>query len=373
MSSTYGENIKVTIFGQSHSAAIGVTVEGLPAGTEIDMDRLNAFLARRSPGRNEFSTSRKETDRPEFLCGIVENITCGTPLTAVIRNSDMRSGDYSELKRVPRPGHADYTAEIKYSGFQDFAGGGHFSGRLTAPLCIAGGMILQILEKEGITAAARIVSIGNITDDSVFTGKPAGAGCSGKPGITDCRELFADPDFPTSDPEAGEKMKALIAEAKAEGDSLGGVIECIITGLPAGLGDPMFGGMENRIASIVFGIPAVKGIEFGAGFKSAELTGSENNDCFTIENGQVKTITNNCGGILGGITDGMPLVFRAAVKPTPSIAKEQDSIDLAENKTRKLQIKGRHDPCIVPRAVPVIEAAAAIAVYDAFLNRKKEI
>ena len=354
MSSTYGENIKVTVFGQSHSPAIGVTVEGLPAGTAVDFEKLQAFLARRSPGRNEFSTARKEADEPEFLSGIVGNTTCGTPLTAVIRNTDTRSKDYSELKRIPRPGHADLTAEIKYRGFQDHAGGGHFSGRLTAPLCIAGGIVLQILEKEGIRVTARIVSIGGIRDDAGFDGK------------------LQDPDFPTAGAEAAGKMKECIAAAKAEGDSVGGVIECVITGLPAGLGDPMFGGMENRIAAIVFGIPAVKGVEFGEGFQSAGLKGSENNDPYIIENGEIKTRTNHCGGILGGITNGMPLVFRAAVKPTPSVAMEQESVDLLEKKEKMLQIKGRHDPCIVPRAVPVIEAAAAIAVYDAFLGRKKE-
>ncbi|MBR3396917.1 MAG: chorismate synthase [Lachnospiraceae bacterium] len=354
MSSTYGENIKVTVFGQSHSPAIGVTVEGLPAGTAVDFEKLQAFLARRSPGRNEFSTARKEADEPEFLSGIVGNTTCGTPLTAVIRNTDTRSKDYSELKRIPRPGHADLTAEIKYRGFQDHAGGGHFSGRLTAPLCIAGGIVLQILEKEGIHVTARIVSVGGIRDDAAFDGK------------------LQDPDFPTAGAEAAEKMKECIAAAKAEGDSVGGVIECVITGLPAGLGDPMFGGMENRIAAIVFGIPAIKGVEFGEGFQSAGLKGSENNDQYIIENGEIKTQTNHCGGILGGITNGMPLVFRAAVKPTPSVAKEQESVDLLEKKEKTLQIKGRHDPCIVPRAVPVIEAAAAIAVYDAILGRKKE-
>ena len=354
MSSTYGENIRVAVFGQSHSPAIGVTVEGLPAGFKIDMEKLSAFLKRRSPGQNAWSTARKEADSPEFVSGIVEDTTCGAPLTALIRNTDTRSKDYSQLKIIPRPGHADYTAEVKYGGHQDFAGGGHFSGRLTAPLCIAGGICRQLLEEKGIRVFARILSIGGIRDDSEFCG------------------TVENKEFPVVSEEAGERMKALIAEKKAEGDSVGGVIECVVTGLPAGLGSPMFGGMENRIAQIVFGIPAVKGIEFGAGFAAAEMTGSEQNDSFRIRDGRVETATNHAGGILGGITNGMPLVFRAAVKPTPSIGKPQKSVDLSAMTETKLEIQGRHDPCIVPRAVPVVEAAAAIAVLDAYTDRMKE-
>ena len=347
MSSSYGENIKITIFGQSHAAAVGVTIEGLPAGKKIDRDALQRFLARRAPGGNAWSTARKEADQPEFLCGLVGDTTCGTPLTAIIRNTDTRSKDYSALKRVPRPGHADFTAEVKYHGFQDYAGGGHFSGRLTAPLCIAGGICLQLLREKGIEVFSRIQAIGGILDEGELTASTA------------------EKAFPTVSDQAGERMQARIAAAKAEGDSVGGVIECVITGLPAGLGDPMFGGMENRIAQIVFGIPAVKGIEFGAGFASAAMTGSENNDSFCMENGAVRTKTNHCGGILGGITNGMPLTFRAAFKPTPSIAKQQQSVDLVTGEETVLTVEGRHDPCIVPRAAAVVEAAAAIAVYDA--------
>jgi len=355
MSSSYGENIKLTIFGQSHSPAIGVTLEGIPAGEAVDEVRLSEFLARRAPGKNEYSTQRREADAPEFLCGLKDGYTCGAPLTAIIRNGDQRSKDYDKLKNIPRPGHADYTAEVKYGGYQDRAGGGHFSGRLTAPLCIAGGICLQLLEREGIRVMARISSIGGIPDKG------------------ELKEPVGSKVFPVVDDAQGEKMRARIAEAKAALDSVGGSIECVVTGLPAGLGDPMFGGMENRIASIVFGIPAVKGLEFGAGFTVADMTGSENNDIFTVDDGKVVTGTNNCGGILGGITDGMPLVFRAAFKPTPSIAAAQRSIDLSTGEAATLEIAGRHDPCIVPRAVPVIEAAAAIAVYDAVLARRKEI
>lgn len=312
-------------------------------------------MLRRAPGRNAVSTQRSEADVPEFLCGVVSNVTCGTPVTAIIRNADTRSGDYRNLKTLPRPGHADYTAEIKYFGCQDFAGGGHFSGRLTAPLCIAGGIIIQQLEKMGISIISRIASIAQICDEG------------------ELNFSTADKDFPVVSDEAGKRMIEKILAAKSEGDSVGGVVECAVMGLPAGLGDPMFGGMENRIASIVFGIPAVKGIEFGLGFDSAKLQGSLSNDEFCTEGQKVATKTNNCGGILGGITNGMPLRFRAAFKPTPSIAKPQQSVNLETMQEQELIIKGRHDPCIVQRAVPCVEACAAIAVYDAWLSRKKEL
>ena len=355
MSSSYGENLHLTIFGQSHSPAIGMTLEGIPAGEQIDFEALQRFLERRAPGRNAYSTARKEADAPEFLSGLRGDTTCGVPLTAIIRNGDTRSKDYAPFSAVPRPGHADYTANVKYFGFQDYAGGGHFSGRLTAPLCIAGGVCLQILQRHGIEVISRIRSIGDVEDAAPLTASTA------------------EKAFPTVDEAAGEAMQAAIAQAKAQGDSLGGVIECAVLGLPAGLGDPMFGGMENRIAGIVFGIPAVKGVEFGAGFAAAKLRGSQNNDSYTVQDGRIETRSNHCGGILGGITNGMPLVFRAAIKPTPSIAMEQDSVNLETLTEEKLRVGGRHDPCIVPRAVPVMEAAAAIAVYDALLGRKKEL
>ena len=355
MSSSYGENLHLTIFGQSHSPAIGMTLEGIPAGEQIDFEALQRFLERRAPGRNAYSTARKEADAPEFLSGLRGDTTCGVPLTAIIRNGDTRSKDYAPFSAVPRPGHADYTANVKYFGHQDYAGGGHFSGRLTAPLCIAGGVCLQILQRRGIEVISRIKAIGDVEDPSPLSASTA------------------EKAFPTVDEAAGEAMQAAIAQAKAQGDSLGGVIECAVLGLPAGLGDPMFGGMENRIAGIVFGIPAVKGVEFGAGFAAAKLRGSQNNDSYTVQDGRIETRSNHCGGILGGITNGMPLVFRAAIKPTPSIAMEQDSVNLETLTEEKLRVGGRHDPCIVPRAVPVIEAAAAIAVYDALLGRKKEL
>ena len=350
MSSSYGKNLTVTIFGQSHSAAIGVTMDGFPAGFPVDMEALGRFLARRAPGGGPLATPRKEADAPEFLCGLVNNVTCGAPLTAVIRNTNVRPQDYAALQSVPRPGHADYTANVRYGGHQDASGGGHFSGRLTAPLCIAGGICLQFLQARGVRVMARIVRVGGIEDTAAFDA-PVGE----KP-------------FPVVSDDAGEQMRQAILATKAEGDSLGGVIECRVEGLPAGLGAPMFDGMENRIAQIVFGIPAVKGVEFGAGFAAAELRGSENNDAFRVENGRVVTETNHCGGILGGITNGMPLVFRAAFKTTPSIARPQRSVALSRMEDTTLAVEGRHDPCIVPRAVPCIEAAAAIAVLDAWLD-----
>ena len=352
--SSYGENLRITIFGQSHSPAIGVTVEGIPAGERIDTAELARFLARRAPGRNEWSTPRREADAPEFLSGLKDSVTCGAPLAAIIRNADTRSQDYAALADTPRPGHADYTAQVKYGGAQDSAGGGHFSGRLTAPLCIAGGICIQLLAREGITVISRIAAIADVEDE--------GALCAST----------AEKPFPTVSDERGEAMRAAIAAAKADGDSVGGVIECAVLGLPAGLGGPLFGGLEGRISAAVFGIPAVKGIEFGAGFAAARMRGSENNDCFETSAGRVVTKSNNCGGILGGISDGMPLVFRAAVKPTPSIAAEQLTLNMKTMEETALHVPGRHDPCVVPRAVPCVEAAAAIAVYDALLARRKE-
>lgn len=356
MSSFYGDTLKLSIFGQSHAQAIGMTLDGIPAGLKVNIEALSRFLSRRAPGNAPYATARKEGDQPEFLCGILDGHTCGAPITAVIANTNTRSGDYDNLRDCPRPGHADYTAQIKYGGYQDTAGGGHFSGRLTAPMCIAGGLCLQWLEDRGIRVGAHIASIAGIQDRPFDMTAPK---------LEDIQR-----DFPVLDAGAGEEMQKAILEAKSEGDSVGGVIECAVTGLPAGLGEPMFGGVESKIAGIVYGIPAVKGVEFGAGFASALMRGSENNDPFRMEGDRVITTTNHSGGILGGITSGMPLIFRAAVKPTPSIAREQESVSLSQRENRSLVIRGRHDPCIVPRAVPVVEAAAAIAVMDLLLGSR---
>lgn len=355
MSSTIGENLKLTIFGQSHGPAIGLTLDGIPGGLNVDMEALQGFLSRRAPGQNDWSTPRKESDKPEFLSGIVNGYTCGAPISAVIYNTNTRSGDYDNLKNCPRPGHADYTAQVKYGGFQDSAGGGHFSGRLTAPLCIAGGMCKQWLDGMGIQIGAHIKSIGPVEDSAFDPLDPE----LGKVGSI----------FPTLTFQAAEEMQSLIAKTRANSDSVGGRIECAITGLPAGLGEPMFGGVENRIAQIVYGIPAVKGLEFG----HTQPFGSENNDPFTMENGVVRTVTNHCGGILGGITNGMPVIFTVTVKPTPSIGLPRQTVNLATGEITTITVQGRHDPCIVPRAVPVVEAAAAIAIYDLILGNAQHL
>lgn len=355
MSSTYGENLKLTIFGQSHGAAVGMTLDGIPAGLPVDFEELQAFLNRRAPGQNCWSTPRKEEDRPDFLAGILDGFTCGAPIAAVIHNTNTRSGDYANLRDCPRPGHADYTAQVKYGGFQDAAGGGHFSGRLTAPLCIAGGLCKQWLAERGIRVAARIAAIAGVEDN--FEVNP----------LNPQLDLIGK-DFPVFSPDVGARMREKIAEARSDCDSVGGIIECYITGVPAGLGEPMFGGVESRIAQIVYGVPAVKSVEFGVGCEAANLRGSQCNDAFTIDDGKICTSTNNAGGILGGITNGMPVIFRAAIKPTPSISRPQQSVCLSKGAVQELVVKGRHDPCIVPRAVPVIEAAVAIAMFDLILG-----
>lgn len=355
MSSTYGESLKLSIFGQSHGPAIGMTLDGIPAGLPVDTEKLQAFLNRRAPGQHDWDTPRLEEDRPEFLAGIVDGFTCGAPIAAVIHNKNTRSGDYANLKDCPRPGHADYTAQIKYGGFQDAAGGGHFSGRLTAPLCIAGGLCLQWLEEMGIRIGARIACIGGLCDKDFFDPM--------NPQLDQvCK------DFPALSPTAADQMRGFIATVKETGDSVGGIIECAVTGLPAGLGEPMFGGVESKLAQIIYGIPAVKSLDFGAGYSVGYMRGSQCNDAFTIVDGEVKTLTNHAGGILGGITNGMPLLFQVAIKPTPSVSQPQESISLSKRENQLLTVQGRHDPCIVPRAVPVVEAAAALAIYDLILS-----
>lgn len=331
MKNTYGDNFRIEIFGSSHAPEIGVEIEGVPAGTVIDTDALQAFMDRRAPGRDEFSTPRKEADRPEFVSGVENSTTTGAKIKAVIRNTNTRSHDYENS--IPRPGHADYPASVRFGDTYSFAGGGPFSGRMTAPLCIAGGIAIQLLARRGIAISAKAVNIAGETNI--------------------------------------ERMKAAILAAKAEGDSVGGVIECRITGMPVGVGDHMFYGMENRIAQAAFGIPAVKGIEFGAGFAVANMKGSENNDAYRMENGKVTCATNHAGGILGGFSNGNPIVFRLAMKPTPSIFKVQNSVDLKTGEEVEFSVRGRHDPCVVLRAVPCAEAAAAVAVYDAILEFEK--
>ncbi len=354
MSSLYGEKLKISIFGQSHSEAIGVVIDGFPADFKISEEKLLDFMARRAPGSGAHTTSRKEADAPKFLSGVVDGVTTGAPICAVIYNTNTRSKDYDALRDVPRPGHSDFTAYMKYGTAHDIRGGGQFSGRLTAPLCVAGALCIQLLESRGVKIAAHAEKIGKASDRRF------------NPVAPELSEVGGGA-IPVLEPSVEEKMMQEILSAKRDLDSVGGVIECAATGVPASLGEPMFGGVENRIASIVFGIPAVKGIEFGAGFDVADMLGSENNDDFIIEKGKIKTATNNHGGALGGITSGMPIVFRACIKPTPSIAKVQKSVSLSEMRECELRIEGRHDPCIVPRAVPVMEAALAIAICDMML------
>lgn len=354
MSSTYGEKIKISVFGESHGNGIGVVIDGLSAGAEIDMDGVLAQMKRRAPGRDKTATPRKESDLPEVLSGMLGSTLTGAPLCAVIRNTNTKSGDYSNLLECPRPGHSDYTAYVKYGGANDIRGGGHFSGRITAPLVFAGSICRQLLEKRGIKIAAHIKSIGGVNDRAFDPTE-----------ISD--ELIGrlnSSSFALIDEDREEAMRAEVESARKSLDSIGGTIECAVTGLTPGIGEPMFDGVEGVIAKAVFGVPAVKGIEFGKGFELAKMRGSQSNDPFVYMDGRVVTETNNCGGILGGITNGMPVIFTAAIKPTPSIAQKQRTVNLETGENTELEIRGRHDPCIVPRAVPVIEAVTAIALIN---------
>ena len=361
MSSAWGDRIKISIFGGSHTAGIGVNIDGLPAGERIDMDEVLLQMSRRAPGQDKAATSRREGDLPELQCGMdKDGILTGAPLCAVIKNTNQRSKDYSQLAVRPRPGHADYTAYVKYSGRNDIRGGGHFSGRLTAPLVFAGAVFRQILSRHGIEIGAHAEAIGNVKDASFDPVRIE----------ADLLRQLNREYFPVLCSDKKQQMYDCIEAARRDGDSVGGIIECAVTGLPAGLGTPMFDGVENKLSSIIFGIPAVKGISFGAGFKAAGLRGSENNDSFYYgDDGSIKTETNNSGGILGGITNGMPVIFRVGIKPTPSISLQQNTVNLETGKNDTLQITGRHDPCILPRAIPVAEAAAAVAIFDLWMDR----
>lgn len=355
MSFNFGSKIKLEIFGESHSEEIGVTIDGLPKGFKIDEEKLSSFMLRRAPGRDEFSTPRKEADKVLIESGVTNSITNGETFRAVIKNTNTRSKDYDNVKDVPRPSHADFAAYSKYGTDYDMRGGSHFSGRMTAPLCIAGAICKQMLEEKGIYIGAHIASIVNVKDDRF------------SPTAVNKNDFVGEKEFPVINDAKGEKMKKEILAAKKEGDSVGGTVECAITGILAGIGNTFFGSWESAISSAMFAIPAVKGIEFGRGFESSTLRGSENNDAFTVKDGKVITETNNHGGILGGISSGMPIIFTVAFKPTPSISKEQKSVTLSKMEETSLVISGRHDPCIVKRAVPCVEAAAAIVVANIVL------
>lgn len=333
---------------------MGAVIDGIPAGTVIDTEALARFMARRAPGSGPLSTPRRESDLPEIVSGTADGVCCGAPLCIIIKNTDARSADYERIRSVPRPSHADYPAYVKYGGHNDIRGGGQFSGRLTAPFCAAGGIALQLLEKKGIRVFSHILSVGGIKDEPFDPVSPD----------TERLGALAGLRLAVLDPAAGERMAAEIKAAHADGDSVGGIAECMVTGLPAGVGEPIYDSLESRIASLVFSIPAVKGVEFGSGFAGSALRGSRNNDPYRVLDGRIVTSSNNSGGICGGISTGMPVLFRAAFKPTPSISRPQDSVLLEEMKDETLEITGRHDPCIVPRALPAVEAAAAMAVLD---------
>ncbi len=353
MSAVWGNKLKLTIFGESHSAAIGVVIDGLPAGVSLDTAEIQREMARRAPNGGEFSTPRKEGDEPEILSGYFEGKTTGTPLCAVIKNTNTKSADYEQFKHIFRPGHSDYGYFLKSGGNNDYRGGGHSSGRLTAPIVFAGAICKQLLREKGIEIGAHIAAVADIEDGRFDT---------------DIRKetltALTHKAFPLLDEEKFASMRERIALAKSEGDSVGGIIECAVVGLKGGVGEPFFDSIESRLAGLLFSVPAVKGVQFGKGYEFAKMKGSEANDAFRYKDGKIVTDTNNNGGILGGISTGMPIVFDVAIKPTASIFKEQDSVDIATGENAKLTIKGRHDSCIAVRAVPVVEAAAAIAIFD---------
>ena len=359
MSSTYGQHLTLSIFGQSHGEAIGVTVDGFPAGMGIDMDRLLAEMARRAPGQSALTTARKEADAPEFLSGVLNGRTTGQPICIMIRNTNQRSRDYGDGVDLVRPGHADYTGHVRYFGFEDWRGGGSFSGRLTAPLVAAGALCSQWLEAQGVKIACHIQQLGSVKDAS-FMAADSGADYA----------YMKRMHLPVLTKGLDEQMETEAMEARNAGDSIGGVIECMITGLPAGLGAPFFDSVESQISHLMFSVPAIKGVEFGEGFGFAAMRGSEANDAFRMEDGRVVTATNHSGGVNGGITNGMPVIFRCAIRPTPSIGQKQQTISLKTGENAELEIHGRHDPCILPRAVPVIEAMTAIAILDLWKERQ---
>lgn len=359
MSSLWNNRISISIFGESHGPAIGVIIDNLPSGEYIDVEELGRFMSRRAPKKDGTTTSRSEKDMPQILSGVYNEKTTGTPLCAFIQNTDTHSGDYSNISRLARPGHADYTGAVRYKGFNDVRGGGHFSGRLTAPLCFAGAVCGQILERRGIYTGAHIASIHNIKDSQFDHVKVS------REDILDVRYK----EFPVINDKKGELMKADIQKARMACESVGGIIECVSVNVPAGIGSPIFEGLENSIAQLVFGIPAIKGLEFGAGFKASTMLGSQNNDEFYVDDhGHVVTKTNNHGGILGGISSGMPITLNVAIKPTPSISQPQNTVDYHDMKNEVLSVKGRHDPCIVARAVPCVESAVNIALLAHMLD-----
>lgn len=357
MSSEFGKNLQVSVFGTSHGSCIGVKMSGVPKGEPIDLEELQHFLNRRRPGGTGLGTARKEADIPVFRSGLRDGVTNGELVEAIIENTDVRSKDYQTLKDLPRPSHADFAARCKWGDAVELSGGGHFSGRLTAPLCIAGGMAKQMLARKGITVAAHIREIGGIGDDPL-------------PVLPDAELLnsIAQKPLPVLNDESGRRMQECVERVRAQKDSVGGIVECVAIGIPDGMGEPMFDGMENHLAFALFGIPGVKGVSFGSGFSAARMQGSAHNDPFVVADGRIVTETNYSGGIQGGITNGMPIVLQVAFKPTPSIGLPQRTVRLSTKEPTMLEISGRHDPCIVPRAVPVVEAVTALVLMDRMME-----
>lgn len=363
MSAVIGNKLKLSIFGESHGEGLGIVIDGLPPGVELDLEFIKFQMKRRAPGGSKLSTSRNEKDIFNILSGVFEGKTTGAPLCAVIFNKDTKSKDYGELKSKMRPSHADYPAREKYLGFNDYRGGGHFSGRITASLVFAGAIAIKLLESKGIYIGSHIKSIYNIEEEN-FDFQELN------------EELFLNlrnKEFPVMDENKGELMKEEILKAREQGDSVGGIIETGVINLPVGLGAPFFDSVESRLSHMLFSVPSIKGVEFGEGFNISKLKGSEANDPYSLEHGKIITTKNNNGGILGGITNGMPLVFRVAVKPTPSIGISQNTVDIENMEGVELNIVGRHDPCIVKRAVPVIESVTALTLLDFILEREGEL
>lgn len=355
MNNTFGTQIRTTLFGESHGKYIGCVVDGLPAGIPVDEEDIALALTARRPA-GSISTARREADRFEIVSGVFRGFTCGTPFAVIIPNGDTKSEDYGEELTLLRPGHADFTSHVRNSGFEDFRGGGHFSGRLTAALVAAGAVVQSALESSfGVTVGTHVLSVGGERDRAFATEEDVAS--------------VKNMPFPVLTAEAGERMMRVIEEARLDGDSVGGVLETSVTGLPAGVGDPWFGTAEGVISYAVFSVPAVKGIEFGLGFELSTLRGSEANDPFTLSDGKITTETNNCGGVAGGLTTGSPVVFRTAIKPTPTISKEQKTVDIKEGRESVISSRGRHDPCVVHRAASAVTAVTALAVADMLAAR----
>jgi len=354
-SNSIGKAFAVTCFGESHGPGVGVAIDGCPAGLHLTVENIQDALNRRIPEEKEVASARREPDMVEIFSGVFQDYTTGAPITLHIRNREARSSDYEPLKDVIRPGHADYPAKVKYGGYSDYRGGGRLSGRMTAAFVAAGSVASKLLENFGVEVLSYTHSVGQYELDAL-------------PTSDDVRKLTYANSMRCPDPSLAEKMRGAVLDAKAEGDSLGGIVECCVNNLPVGVGEPIFDSLDAELAKILFGIPAVKGVEFGAGFAASRLKGSQNNDQFTMKDGKIITVTNNSGGILGGMSTGMPLLLRAALKPPSSIAKEQRTVNMAKMEESTLGVRGRHDPCVVPKAVPVVQAMVAIEIADLMIR-----